>query len=343
MKALVLEEPGDPPVLAVKEVPTPVLGPGDVLVRVSACGFCHHDLLVIRGVLRRGVKPQVVLGHEISGQVAECGLQVTLFAPGDRVTSILTDACGTCPQCQRGREHRCLEGVGIGHGADGGFAEYVKIGQHSLLKLPPEADPIGSCLYGCPMGVALHALRDAAGLQTGETLVVTGAGGGLGLHAAQVGRTLGARVFAVTTSAEKEAGLEEFGLHQVLCAPDLDFGEIVQAMTDDQGADVVMNNLGAPGFDACWTALAQFGRMAVVGDLEGGSISIRPAELLFKDASLTGVSGVSRRQVEDVAAMVAAGLVRPVISRTFPLEEALQAYRLMRERKSFGRLALVPG
>ena len=84
MKALVLEEPGDPPRLAVQEVPLPQLGPRDVLVRVTACGFCHHDYLVMRGVLRRGVKRQVVLGHEIAGEVEMCGSAVTGLSPGDR-------------------------------------------------------------------------------------------------------------------------------------------------------------------------------------------------------------------------------------------------------------------
>jgi NADPH:quinone reductase-like Zn-dependent oxidoreductase len=233
--------------------------------------------------------------------------------------------------------------VGIGHGADGGFAEYVKVSETSVVKLPPDVDPVGACLYGCPMGVALHALRDAAGLHAGETAVVTGAGGGLGVHAVQLARALGARVLAVTTSEEKEARLRELGAHEVIYAPGLDFGEVVLGLTDDQGADVVMNNLGPTAFEGCWRALGQFGRMALVGDVTGGGVTIQPAELLFRDARLIGVSGVSRSQLRDVARMVAAGLVRPVVSQTFTLDEALEAYRLMRERRSFGRLALAPG
>jgi D-arabinose 1-dehydrogenase-like Zn-dependent alcohol dehydrogenase len=343
MKALVLEEPGDPPRLVVQEVPTPAPGAREVLVRVAACGVCYHDVLVMWGVLRRGVKPRPILGHEIAGEVVECGALVTSVSPGDRVASILTDACGVCAFCQQGREHRCQTGAGIGHGADGGFAEYVKVRESSLVKLPQDADPVGSCLYGCPMGVALHALRDAGGLRAGETAVVTGAGGGLGVHAVQLARALGARVLAVTTSPEKELGLRDLGAHEVLVAPELDFGEIVLAMTEDRGAEVVMNTVGALAFDASWTALGQFGRMLVVGDVTGGQVALRPAEFLFKDARLIGVSGVSRQQLGDVARMAAARLVRPVVSRTFPLEEAREAYRLMQERRSFGRLALVPG
>ena len=232
MRALVLEQPGDPPRLAVRDVPVPEPGPRDVLVRVGACGFCHHDYLVMRGVLRRGVKDRVVLGHEIAGEVEACGASVTGFAPGDKVVSLLTNACGACAMCAQGREHRCLRGHGIGHSVDGGFAEYVAVSEHSLVKLPADADLTTACLYACPIGVALHALRDVGGLQPGETVVVTGAGGGLGAHAVQVAGACGANVIAVTTSADKEERLAALGAHQALHVPDVDFGELVQALTE---------------------------------------------------------------------------------------------------------------
>lgn len=343
MRALVLEQPGDPPRLAVRELPLPELGPSDVLVRVAACGFCHHDYLVMRGLLRRGVKPRVVLGHEIAGEVEACGPSVTGFAPGDRVASILTNACGECAMCASGREHRCRDGHGIGHSVDGGFAEYVAVSEHSLVKLPSDADLTTACLYACPIGIALHALRDVGGLQSGETIVVTGAGGGLGAHAVQVARACGAVVIAVTTSAEKEERLTALGANHVLHVPDLDFGELVQALTEDRGADVVLNTLGAIAFRPTWDALGQYGRMLMVGDVTGEKAAFRPAELLFKDLRISGVSGVSRRQLGDAARMAAQGLVRPVVSHVLPLEQAMDAYRLMAERRSFGRIALTPG
>ena len=342
MRSLVLEAPGDPPRLTVCDVPMPELRPRDVLVRVLACGFCHHDYLAMRGVLRRGVKRRVVLGHEIAGEVEACGPSVVGLSPGDRVVSLLTNACGACAMCTRGREHRCLRGHGIGHSIDGGFAEYVAVSEHSLVALPPEADPLTACLYACPIGVALHALRDVGGLQPGETVVVTGAGGGLGVHAVQVALACGANVIAVTTSAGKEERLAALGA-QALHAPDLDFGELVQALTDDRGADVVLNTLGAAAFRASWDALGQYGRMLMVGDVTGEPVSFRPAELLFKDLRIAGVSGVSRRQLEDAARMAADGLVRPVVSHVLPLERVMDAYRLVAERRSFGRIVLTPG
>ena len=342
MRALVLEEGGQHPKLAVRNLPEPELGPHDVLVRVAACGLCYHDVLVMRGVLRRGVKPQVVLGHEIAGRVEKLGPLVTSVAVGDPVASILTDACGLCDRCRMGREHRCRNGQGIGHSIDGGFAEYVKVREHSLAVLPPDMDLVQASILGCPMGVALQALDDVAHLQAGETALITGAGGGLGVHLVQLAKALGARVFAVTTSPQKVERLEGLGADQVLLAEDLDFSELARALTEDEGVEVVVNTVGPTVFHACLNSLAQFGRMVVLGDVTGGEVSLVPAELLFRDAVIAGSSGTSRHNLLRVARLVQLGRVRPIISQTLPLEEALEAQRVMLTRESFGRLALVP-
>jgi D-arabinose 1-dehydrogenase-like Zn-dependent alcohol dehydrogenase len=342
MRALVLEEPGQEPQLAVRDLPEPELGPHDALVRVAACGVCYHDVLVMRGVLRRGVKPRIVLGHEIAGRVEKVGPLVTAVAVGDPVASILTNACGICDRCRTGREHRCRNGQGIGHSIDGGFAEYVKVRETSLAVLPPDLDLTRACILGCPMGVALQALADVGRLQAGESVLVTGAGGGLGVHLVQLAKALGARVFAVTTSPQKVERLEGLGADQVLLAEDLDFGDLARALTEDEGVDVAVNTVGPKVFAACLASLAQFGRMVILGDVTGGSVNLVPAELLFRDAVIAGSSGTSRQNLLKVAGLVHTGQVRPIVSQTFALQEAAEAYRLMLDKESFGRLVLAP-
>ena len=342
MRALVLEEAGEQPKLAIQDLPEPELGPHDVLVRVAACGMCFHDVLVMRGILRRGVKPSIVLGHEISGRVERVGELVTSVSEGDPVACILTEACGLCDRCRMGREHRCRNGRGIGHSIEGGFAEYVKVREASLAVLPPDLDLTQACILGCPMGVALQSLADVAHLQVGETALITGAGGGLGVHLIQLARAMGARVLAVTTSPEKMERLQELGANEVLLAEDMDFSEVVRAFTEDEGVDVVVNSVGPSIFDSCLSSLAQFGRMVILGDVTGGEVPVRPAEILFRDAVIAGSSGTSRQNLLKVAQLVQMERVRPIISQTFPLEDALEAYRLMLNKESFGRLALVP-
>ena len=186
MKALVVDSGVTPPRLALKDVGFPAFGDHEVLLRVAACGVCYHDVAVVDGTLRRGVKPDVVLGHEVSGVVEEAGQAVTCVRPGDRVVTTLTTFCGACERCSAGNEYRCLRGQGYGHALDGGFAEFMSVSESSLIPIPQELDLVQAALLACPIGVAVNALNDAAGLRPADTVLVTGAGGGLGIHLVQV-------------------------------------------------------------------------------------------------------------------------------------------------------------
>ena len=346
MRALIVETPGNPPRLAVADVPQPRPGPGEVLVRVAACGFCHHDLLVMTGTLRRGVAPGVVLGHEIAGVVDDVGEGVTRVRTGDRVVSLLTDACGSCDRCLSGLEHRCRNGAGIGHGRNGGFAEFVVLSQHSLVQLPGALEFPAASLLACPAGVALQALL-AVGVSEGDTVVVTGGGGGLGIHAVQLAAALGARTVAVTSSSGKASVLYRYGADDVIemgrPGSGLEFWEVILALTGDEGADVVVDTVGTPTLLSSVRCLRQYGRLALLGEVGGGD-SLRGLipEIVFRDARVTGVSGVSRTTLEQVVALAADGKVTPVLQQVLPLEEAGRAFDLLSNRAILGRVALSP-
>ena len=337
-----LENPGTPPRLSVVDLPIPRPESDEALVRVSACGFCHHDRLVMSGVLRRGVRPGVVPGHEIAGVVEEVGNDVDRVRPGDRVVSLLTNACGRCDRCLTGREHRCRNGEGIGHGRNGGFAEFVAVSQHSLVKLPDGLELTSAALFACPAGVALQALT-AVEASAGETVVITGAGGGLGVHAVQFAAALGARTLAVTSSPHKAQALADYGADEVIEMGELDFAEIVMALTADEGADVVIDTVGAATLRSSVRSLAQYGRLALLGEV-GGEGSLRGVipEIVFRDARVMGVSGVSRKTLESAVALAAEGKLRPVLQEVMPLEEASRALEMVESRAVFGRVTLVP-
>lgn len=311
-------------------------------MRVTACGFCHHDWSVMAGVLRRGVAPNVILGHEISGVVEGTGSDVTGLKSGDRVVSILTEACGLCERCANGREHRCRDGKGIGHGRDGGLAEFVALSEHSLVKVPDGLDPVGAALLACPMGVALQAVREVAQVAPGQTVVVTGAGGGLGAHVVQAAAALGARVLAVSSSPEKENALRELGADEFLETNGLEFAELVMALTGDEGADVVIDTVGSALFPSTLRSLAQYGRLVLLGEIQGERVSLNPAEIIFRDAQVLGASGVSRATLELAGQLVLEGKLRPVVDLELALEQAAEAYRLVSERRPTGRIVLLP-
>ena len=347
MKALYLKQAGDQPQVEIRDVPKPTIGFRHALVKVTACGFCHHDRAVMAGVLRRGVAANVILGHEISGVVEEIGGGVTGLKQGDHVVSILTEACGECDRCADGHEHRCRQGLGIGHGRDGGFAEFVTLSEHCLVKIPKDIDLAGASLLACPMGVSLQAVREVAQTGSGRTIVVTGAGGGLGAHAVQAAAAMGATVLAISSSPGKITLIQELGATAILPAemPDddgLDFAELVMAMTDNEGASAVIDTVGSALFPSTFRCLAQYGKLVLLGEIRGLSVTLNPAEIIFRDAQVLGTSGVSRATVELTGQMVQKGQIRPVVDVQLPLEQAVEAYHMVSNRTPMGRVLLLP-
>ncbi len=343
MKALVLNTDGETPRLEQRELPTPRVGARDVLLRVAACGVCHHDVAVVEGTLRRGVKREVVLGHEVSGIVVDVGMRVTTVQPGDKVVAALTAHCGKCARCATGQEYRCLQGQGFGHALDGGFAQFVSLPETGAVPLPHAIDIVQASLLACPIGVALNALEDAAALRRGETALVVGAGGGLGAHLVQAAAALGAHVLAVTTSPHKVGMLESLdGVEVILADGELDFSEIAMALTDDEGADVVLNPVGSALFGSCVASMAQFGRMVVLGEIAGRAARFNLPELLFRDATVVGATGASPRHIRKAINMVADGSIKPLISEQFAFDAASDAINRMSAGVSSGRIALIP-
>ena len=184
----------------------------------------------------------------------------------------------------------------------------------------------------------------AVEVSDGETVVITGAGGGLGIHAVQLAAALGARTLAVTSSPYKAPYLSGYGAGEVIETGELDFAEIVMALTADEGADVVIDTVGAATLRSSVRCLAQYGRLALLGEV-GGEGSLRGVipEIVFRDARITGVSGVSRGTLERAIALAAEGKLRPVLQEVMPLEEAERAYDLLSSRAVLGRVALAPG
>ena len=342
MKALFIEMPGPSPQIGIREVETPEARSGEVVVEVSAAGLCGHDIAVMTGLLRRGVDYGVIPGHEVSGRVAQVGADVSGLSTGDAVVASLTVFCGECDRCAAGMDYRCRVGRGVGHGVNGGFAEYMRIPARCVTRAPDGMDLTQAALLACPIGVCARAVRSAAGVAGGETVLVTGAGGGLGIHAVQVARALGAQVFAATSSADKLDELERFAPGGVILGGELDFSELALAFTEDQGVDVVIDTVGSAVFRSSVRSLAQYGRIVVLGEVAGGRASLSLTDLMFRDASVRGSTGASLSDIAAAAEMAASGEARPVVHAAMALEDAVEAVRMVTNREVTGRIALVP-
>ncbi len=345
MKALVLEESGGP--LRFKEVPLPKPGAGDALVRVRACGV-GLTLAWNRsgrgfGTSRPSAKLPRIIGHEIAGDVVEVGPNVTNFKQGDRVTVYFYLTCGDCRWCNVGREDLCDNHYGyVGQEIDGGLAEYVRLPVRNLCHIPQEMAYVDAAVTADAIATPVHVLQERAHVRASETVLVLGAGGGVGIHMVQMAKLLGARVIAVDITAEKLTLAKEMGADEAISAPEGGFHEEVRRLTGGRGVDVVVEMVGVPEtLEASLHSLGKGGRLIFVGSYDSEAIPpLQPRYLVGTEIILTGSRYCTRQQLAEAVELVARGRIRPVVTRICRLEEADEVLRSI-ERKELARRACV--
>lgn len=341
MKAVVLHEIGPAEALKFQDWPHPNPAPGHVLVRVRATGVCFRDVVDRKGGFPF-MKLPVVPGHEFAGDVVELGDGVDSLHRGDRVVNLLYSPCGACRYCRTGHDPRCIEShFSFGITADGGYAEYVSAPLRSLVPLPRDIPYVQACFLACTAGAALRALRTHAQVKPGESVLITGASGGVGLHAMQVARALGARVVAVTTSEAKVDALRQMGAEDVVVSRDLAFHKDVKARTTT-GVDVALDCVGAPTFNASLRSLRPLGRLVIIGNVTITHTEVNPGLLILREPSITGSSGCTRQDLLQIFEWVSQGIVKPVVAGTLPLESASLAHARLEAKGVVGRLVLTP-
>src|SRR5262245_7838430 len=322
MKAVLCKTYGPPESLVVDDVPSPAPGPGEVVVSVKAASVNFPDVLIIQNKYQ--FKPPLPFspGSELAGVVTEVGPGVTGFKPGDKVIAFTTF---------------------------GAFAEEAKPEATRLLPLPQGMDGVTGAAFLPTYGTSDHALRDRGALRAGETLLVLGAAGGVGLAAIEIGKALGARVIACASSADKLAVCREHGADAGINYATEDLRERIQALTDGKGVDVVYDAVGGAYTEPAFRSLAWRGRHLVIG-FAAGDIPKLPLNLaLLKGASVVGVfwGDFVRREpsafaesIRQLGKWYAEGKLRPHVSQTMPLDKAVEALKLMASRQVKGKLVL---
>jgi acryloyl-coenzyme A reductase len=345
MKAVVVSQAGGLDALSYTDIPDPQPKSHELVLKVHSCGVCFHDVLTRNGTLKAGVSLPCVLGHEVAGTVIEWGSQVKGFKVGDRVaTTQRSYICGHCRFCRSGFEPLCAQRVFLGDvGLVGGYAQYLAISSDCIAHVPEDVDLDHAAVAACAVGTVLNAVRDVGRVQMGETVLITGAGGGLGLHAIQLARLAGARVLAQTTSPDKVELIRKMGAHDVVLHKRGEpFAPLVRDLTQGQGADVIIDNVGTVLFEDMRKSLAIQGRWLMIGQLTGDFVPFNPAQFFLKNQSLLSVTSTSRTQLEDVLALMQRGQITPVIERKLPLSEVAQAHQAVEAGRTTGRWLLSP-
>ena len=325
MKAVLCRQFGPPDSLVVEELPSPKAGAGEVVVAVKAASVNFPDVLIIQNKYQ--FKPPLPFspGSEFAGVVKEVGAGVHAVKPGDKVIAFSTY---------------------------GAFAEEVKIEASRLIALPEKMDFLSGAAFLLTYGTSDHALRDRGALRAGETLLVLGAAGGVGLAAIEIGKALGAQVIACASSEDKLQVCRAHGADATINYAAEDLRERIKALTAGRGADVVYDPVGGPYSEPAFRSIAWRGRLLVVG-FAAGEIPRLPLNLaLLKGASVVGVfwGDFARREPKQFANSVrqlgnwyGEGRLRPHVSRTFPLEQAGEALKLLAARQVKGKIVLKVG
>lgn len=345
MRAVIAERTGPPEVLRVAEIAAREPGSREIRIAVAACGVCFHDVVVRKGTYRRGVGMPVILGHEVAGTVERLGSDVRGLKHGDLVaTTTYSHVCGDCRHCRGGHETSCPERVFLGDaGLNGGYAELVCVDADAAQEIPPSITMEEASIVACTVGTELNAVREVGRVQLGERVLVTGAGGGLGLHGVQLCRLAGAFTIAVTSSEVKAARIREAGADEVIVAErGGEFSGEIRRLTNGHGVDVAIDNVGGPVFKSVRRSMADDGRIVLVGQVSGDFIPINPAQLFLRNVSVLSAKGVSRAQFADALDLVARRRIKPVIEAVCRLEDAAHAHRRVEAGLSSGRLVLSP-
>ncbi len=323
MKAIVCHELAGPAALRLEDVPEPRPGPGQVRLRVRACGINFADSLITRGHYQMQPQPPFTPGFEVAGEVLDTGEGVTGLAAGDRVIAITPH---------------------------GGYAEQVAVAINRCVPVPPAMPWEHSAAFPVVFGTSHVALWHRARLQAGETLVVHGASGGVGLTAVAIGKKMGATVIATASNPEKLALAREQGADHVIDTSAEDVRERIRKLTGGRGADVVYDPVGGELFTASLRSIAFEGRILVIG-FAGGTIPQIPANhLLVKNVDVIGLNWPAYAELNPrvmtesfhiLMRWYLDGAIQPHVSAIYPLDQAASALNEVVTRKSTGKVVLM--
>jgi NADPH:quinone reductase-like Zn-dependent oxidoreductase len=340
MRAAIFHEFGGPEVVRVEDVPQPVPGPGEVLLAVQAAAMNHLDLWVRRGLPIETTMPHIG-GSDIAGEIAELGPGVEGYTAGERVVVDPSLSDGTCEWCRRGEQSLCINYKILGEHTQGGFAEYVAVPADNLFRIPDSLQSATAAAAPLPFLTAWRGLKTRARLRQDETILVTGASGGVATAAIQVAKYLGARVFAVTTGENVER-VRALGADVVYDREKVDYAKEVWRETNKRGVDVVFDSVG----EAVWTSnvrcLARRGRLVSYGATTGPAVQLDLRQVFWKQLEILGTTMSTRTEFHDVMRLVVQDLLRPVVDIVLPLEQARHAHARLESGKQFGKIVLVP-
>ncbi|NOZ03707.1 MAG: zinc-binding dehydrogenase [FCB group bacterium] len=340
MKAVRIHTHGGPEVLQWEEIPDPKPGDSQVLVRIKATSLNHLDIWIRNGV--PGTPLPIILGSDGAGVVEEVGKGVTSFKPGDEVIIQPLTYCGHCRFCETGRENYCKSFGIYGENQNGTHCELMVV-EEKNLRLKPDFLLFEEAASFALVGQTAYAmLVRRAQIEPGESVLVWGAGSGVGSMAVQIAKTRHCFVIATGGSEEKLRLAKELGADIVIDHYRQEVLTIVKEVTAGNGVDVVFEHVGAATWETSLKALGRGGRLVTCGATTGAKVNLDLRHLFFKQQSVLGSTMGDVAAFEAAFALLKERKIKPVVDRIFPMKDVQKAHQYLENRRQLGKVVLVP-
>jgi len=338
---MVLREHGGPEVLRMEQLPIPEAGPGQVRVKIRAVSVNHLDIWVRRGGPAFKLQYPHRLGSDIVGTIDAVGPGAT-GAVGTKVVVQPGLSCGTCAACLGGHDNLCRFYAILGEQTQGGYAEYIVVPQANIAPYPERLDFPQAAAAILPFLTAWQMVVHKARVAPGDTVLVQGAGSGVGVAAIQIAKLHGARVIATAGNDDKVERAKALGADVVINYTTTDFAAECRTLTQKRGVDAVIEHVGGDVFEKSVKAVKNGGRIVTCGATAGFHPAIDLRHIFFRQIEILGSTMGSKADLLAVLGHVAAGRLEPVVHTTLPLSLAAEAHGILEKRGAFGKVVLIP-
>ncbi|HEX2196891.1 MAG TPA: zinc-binding dehydrogenase [Actinomycetota bacterium] len=327
--------------VALRDVPAPEPGLGEVTVAVKAAAFNHLDLWTLRGTLEVEHRFPHVLGADGAGVVATVGDGVPGgIHPGDRVLINPALSCGACERCRAGEQSECSSFRMLGEHEPGTVAELVRVPAGNVFPIPAHLDFAEAAALGVTFITAYRMLFDRGGMKPGEWTLITGIGGGLALSLFQLARPVAGKVFVTSSSEQKLARAATLGADGGVNYREDDVGRAVRRLTGKRGVDLVADSAGGASLEASLRSLRKGGRVVIAGATAGATAEVDVRRIFWNQLSVIGSTMGSVADVSDMLRLVAGSELRPIVDRVVSFAEAPEALRLLEAGDQFGKIVV---
>lgn len=338
MKAVRLHEFGGSEVLRYEDIPDAEPRKDQVLIRVKACALNHLDIWVRKGL--PGVKLPHILGSDIAGEIVAVGEYVTAFNVGQRVVLAPMHFCNHCAKCVAGLQNECPDFTVLGNAVDGGNCELIAVPAVNVIPIPDGLDFVQAASVPLVFLTAWHMLVGRAGIRPGQTVLVLGAGSGVGIAAIQIAKLFHARVITTAGDENKLEKARALGADHGIDHYKQKISQEVRKITDQQGVDIVVEHVGAATWDESVKSLKPGGTIVTCGATTGPNVGFDLRFLFSRQLNLLGSYMGTMGELHEVLRQIFAGRLKPIVDRTFALKDARAAHEYLEASQMFGKVVL---